>query len=108
MAAHSKGEYTLLQKDVKWPLGLPVGGFPGPQLPSLSVSLAFLSSCYASSACCGSSKLGPVVGISAGDELWVARYILERITEVAGAVLSFDPKPIQGDWNGAGAHTNYT
>ncbi|THU47325.1 hypothetical protein C4D60_Mb09t14300 [Musa balbisiana] len=32
---------------------------------------------------------------SAGDELWVARYILERITEIAGVVLSFDPKPIQ-------------
>ncbi|CAL9041771.1 unnamed protein product [Musa banksii] len=79
--------------------------------------MTFLSSCYVSSACSGSSKLAPAVGISAGDELWVARYILEVITanltvnivitETAGVVLSFDPKPIQGDWNGAGAHTNY-
>ncbi|CAL9087780.1 unnamed protein product [Musa acuminata var. zebrina] len=79
--------------------------------------MTFLSSCYVSSACSGSSKLAPAVVISAGDELWVARYILEVITanltvdivitEIAGVVLSFDPKPIQGDWNGAGAHTNY-
>ncbi|KAJ6867507.1 glutamine synthetase cytosolic isozyme 2 [Populus alba x Populus x berolinensis] len=56
-------------------------------------------------------------GISVGDELWAAaRYILERITDVAGVVLSFDPKPTQEigllfcqeDWKGAGAHKNYS
>lgn len=29
-------EYTLLQKDVKWPVGWPLGGFPGPQVMELS------------------------------------------------------------------------
>lgn len=27
-------EYTLLQKDVKWPIGWPIGGYPGPQVMS--------------------------------------------------------------------------
>jgi hypothetical protein len=29
-------EYTLLQKNVKWPLGWPVAGYPGPQVRALS------------------------------------------------------------------------
>ncbi|TKY56690.1 Glutamine synthetase cytosolic isozyme 2 [Spatholobus suberectus] len=40
-------------------------------------------------------QLGPSVGISASDELWVARYILERIIEIVGVVLSIDPQPIK-------------
>ena len=35
------------------------------------------------------------------------RYILHRVCEDLGVVCSLDPKPMPGDWNGAGAHCNY-
>jgi len=41
-----------------------------------------------------------------GDQLWMSRYILHRVAEEFGVKISFAPKPIPGDWNGAGLHTN--
>jgi len=52
-------------------------------------------------------QVGPLVGISSGDQVWVARYILTRIIEITGVIISFDPKPIEGDWNGVGTPTHY-
>ncbi len=43
-----------------------------------------------------------------GDHLWMARYLLHRISEEFGIIVTFDPKPMTGDWNGAGAHCNYS
>jgi len=33
---------------------------------------------------------------------------LQRVCEDFGVRVSYDPKPISGDWNGAGCHTNYS
>ena len=41
-----------------------------------------------------------------GDHLWMARFLLHRISEEFGAKVTFAPKPIKGEWNGAGLHAN--
>ena len=40
------------------------------------------------------------------DDLWMSRYILQRITEKYNCYVSFHPKPYKGNWNGTGGHTN--
>jgi len=45
---------------------------------------------------------------AAGDDLWMARYLLHRVTEEYGVGLEFHPKPVQGDWNGSGMHCNFS
>eukprot|EP00798_Chlamydomonas_sp_ICE-L_P007812 gene7812-1009_t len=126
----SVAEYTLLNALTKWPLGWPKGGYPAPQGPYYCAAGAGLSIardiCEVHYRCClyagiaisgvnsevlpsqWEYQVGPVIGIAGGDQLWMSRYILHRICEMYNVECTFDPKPIPGDWNGAGGHVNYS
>jgi hypothetical protein len=38
----------------------------------------------------------------------LSRLLLRRLGEDFGISCTFDPKPVKGDWNGTGGHTNYS
>jgi len=122
-------EYTLLDQD-QHPFGWPKNGFPGPQGPYYCgvgadkvygrdiVEAHYRACLYAGIRVSGTNaevmpaqweyQVGPTEGIDMGDDLWISRYLLCRVAEDFGVVVSFDPKPMQGDWNGAGAHCNFS
>ncbi|CAK4652237.1 unnamed protein product [Aphanomyces euteiches] len=121
-------EYTLFEADQKTPYGWPKGGYPGPQGPyycgagahsafgRLIADAHYRACLYAGVRVSGINaevmpgqweyQVGPCTGIESGDQLWISRYIMLRVCEDFGLFVSFDPKPISGDWNGAGCHTN--
>ncbi|KAK5851733.1 hypothetical protein PBY51_023263 [Eleginops maclovinus] len=120
-------EYTLLGIDGH-PYSWPTNGFPGPQGPYYCgvgsdnaygrdiVECHYKACLYAGVNIYGSNaevmpsqweyQVGPCEGIEMGDHLWVSRFLLHRVCEDFGVVATLDPKPMKGNWNGAGCHTN--
>merc|ERR1719413_212487 len=123
-------EYTLLKKDGIRPLGFPEVGYPAPQGPyycgagfdsAIGRPIAdnhYKACLYAGVKIAGINaevmpgqweyQIGPCEGIQSGDHPWMSRYLMVRICEMYGVNVTFDPKPMSGDWNGAGCHTNYS
>ena len=53
-------------------------------------------------------QIGPTLGISAADQLYISRYILLRLSEEYQVYINFEPKPLESPWNGSGCHINFS
>ena len=124
-------EYFLIDIDTNLPPGFPAGGYPGPQGPyycSVGASNTFGRDCIDDHLDLCLEAGVTVEGINAevaagqwefqvfakgakraGDETWVARYLLERTGEKYGFAVDYHPKPFgKLDWNGSGMHANFS
>ena len=128
-------EYTLL--DGASPLGWPKDGYPGPQGPfycGVGAANVFgreiveehMHVCSEANLCIYGTNAEVMPGqwefqigyrgipgektnpLVIADHLWVARYFLQKVAERYNIAVSFDNKPVKGDWNGSGMHTNFS
>jgi glutamine synthetase len=123
-------EYTIWDPEISKPVGFPVEGFPGPQGPyycsvghgkavGRDIVEEHLELCLEAGLNVEGInaevmmgqwefQIGPAGTVEAADQVWMARYLLYRVAEDFDVAATLDPKPIKGDWNGAGAHTNFS
>jgi len=124
-------EYFIMDVRTELPLGFPRGGYPKPQgmyycsVGGLNTHGRDLVEEHAD-ACiraglnfeginqevaCGQweFQLFAKGAKKAGDEIWIARYLLDRLTEKHNYYIEYHPKPLgDTDWNGSGMHANFS
>ena len=123
-------EYFLWDTTTNKPLGFPENGYPNPQgqyYCSVGAANAFgreiveehLDICLDAGINVEGINAEVAAGqwefqvfakgaAAAGDETWIARYLLERTAEKYGVAINWHCKPIKGDWNGSGMHANFS